>query len=115
MNRFSLSDSATGRPIRSLWAALLAAGSLAACSNTGQGVAGADAEGLLKASAAAAQAVTLSDADVRQLADKSCAEMDARAKLAPAKGKAATHVSLPRRNRRRSRLRLTRRQPSSIS
>ena len=93
MNRSSFSDTATGRPLRPLLAAVLAAFALAACSNTSNVASGANAEGLLKASAAAAQAVTLSDADVMQLADKSCAEMDAKAKVASAKGKSAQRLA----------------------
>lgn len=93
MNRPSFSDNATYRPIRPLLAAVLAAFTLAACSNTGNVASSPDAEGLLKASAAAAQAVTLSDADVMQLADKSCVEMDGKAKLAPPKGKAAQRLA----------------------
>ncbi len=93
MNRSSFSDTATGHPVRPLLAAVLAAFALAACSNTSNVASGANAEGLLKASAAAAQAVTLSDADVMQLADKSCAEMDGKAKVASAKGKAAQRLA----------------------
>jgi hypothetical protein len=55
MNRSSFSDTATGRPLRPLLAAVLAAFTLAACSNTANVASGADAEGLLKASAAAAR------------------------------------------------------------
>ncbi|MEN9478246.1 MAG: hypothetical protein RLZZ300_2387, partial [Pseudomonadota bacterium] len=54
MNRSSFSDTATGRPVRPLLAAVLAAFALAACSNTSNVASGANAEGLLKASAAAA-------------------------------------------------------------
>ena len=49
MNRSSFSDTATGRPVRPLLAAVLAAFTLAACSNTANVASGADAEGLLKA------------------------------------------------------------------
>jgi hypothetical protein len=93
MNRSSFSDTATCHPVRPLLAAVLAAFALAACSNTSNVASGANAEGLLKASAAAAQAVTLSDADVMQLADKSCAEMDGKAKVASAKGKSAQRLA----------------------
>ena len=93
MNRSSFSDTATGHPVRPLLAAVLAAFALAACSSTSNVASGANAEGLLKASAAAAQVVTLSDADVMQLADKSCAEMDGKAKVASAKGKSAQRLA----------------------
>jgi metalloprotease len=44
-------------------------------------------ENLVNTSAQALQVATLSDADMKALSDKSCAEMDAKAKIAPANDK----------------------------
>ncbi|WP_250534255.1 M48 family metallopeptidase [Caballeronia sp. AZ10_KS36] len=57
-----------------------AAFALASCGN----VANLSPDTLLQSGQMATQAFTLSDADVRQLSDKSCAEMDAQNKIAPA-------------------------------
>ncbi|MDR5854831.1 M48 family metalloprotease [Caballeronia sp. LZ062] len=57
-----------------------AAFTLASCSS----VANLSPDTLLQSGQMATQAFTLSDADVRQLSDKSCTEMDAQNKIAPA-------------------------------
>ncbi|MCO6524192.1 MAG: M48 family metallopeptidase [Candidatus Schmidhempelia sp.] len=46
-----------------------------------------NSDNLVNTSAQALQVATLSDADIRALSDKSCAEMDAKAKIAPADNK----------------------------
>ncbi|WP_250472582.1 M48 family metalloprotease [Caballeronia sp. GAFFF1] len=57
-----------------------AAFALASCGS----VANLSPDTLLQSGQMATQAFTLSDADVRQLSDKSCSEMDAQSKIAPA-------------------------------
>jgi len=75
-------------------AAAVAALLLAACSNTGSStVSAANAEGLVTAGKAATQAVTLSDADVMQLSEKSCAELDGKSKIAAPKSKHALRLA----------------------
>lgn len=75
--------------------ALLASLFLGACSNTGSTstVSAANAEGLITAGKSAVQAATLSDADVMQLSDKSCAELDGRSKIAAPKSKYALRLA----------------------
>ncbi|MBS1140917.1 MAG: Peptidase Ste24p [Proteobacteria bacterium] len=77
---------------RSLMLAGMAALFMSACSNT-QNVSSANTDGLLKAGGAAVQAATLSDADVMQLSDKSCAELDGKSKIAAAKSKYALRLN----------------------
>ena len=64
---------------------------LGACSNTGTTttMSASNAEGLITAGKSAVQAATLSDADVMQLSEKSCAELDGKSKIAGPKSKYA--------------------------
>lgn len=65
-----------------------------ACSNTGNTtVTAANAEGLMNAGKSAVQAATLSDADVMQLSDKSCAEIDSKSTIALPKSKYAVRLA----------------------
>src|SRR5574343_332767 len=66
---------------------------LGACSNTGNTVSTANAEGLMTAGKAAVQAATLSDAEVMQLSEKSCAELDSKSKIAAPKSKYALRLA----------------------
>ncbi len=66
---------------------------LGACANTGNTVSTANAEGLMTAGKAAAQAATLSDAEVMQLSEKSCAELDGKSKIAAPKSKYALRLA----------------------
>lgn len=66
---------------------------LGACSNTGNTVSTANAEGLMTAGKAAVQAATLSDAEVMQLSEKSCAELDGKSKIAAPKSKYALRLA----------------------
>lgn len=93
MNRTSLVDHAASRPLHSLAVAALAALVLSACSNTNTAVSSVNTEGLVKAGTSAMQAATLSDADVMQLADKSCAEVDSTSKIAAPKSKHALRLA----------------------
>lgn len=63
--------------IRSLLVALGMAGALAGCQNM-------DSNGLMSSGAEALQAYTLTDAQVKELSDKACTEMDSKATLAAA-------------------------------
>ena len=83
---------AAARGGRSLMLVGMAALVLSACSNT-QDISTANTEGLVKAGSAAVQAATLSDADVMQLSDKSCAELDGKSKIAAAKSKYALRLA----------------------
>ena len=73
--------------------AALAALLLSACSNTGNTVSTANTEGLVTAGKAAVQAATLSDADVMELSEKSCAELDSKSKIAAPKSKYAQRLA----------------------
>lgn len=66
---------------------------LAACSNTGNTVSTANADALMTAGKSAVQAATLSDAEVMQLSEKSCAELDGKAKIASPKSKYGKRLS----------------------
>ncbi|MDE2441702.1 MAG: M48 family metalloprotease [Betaproteobacteria bacterium] len=66
---------------------------LSACSNSGNTVSNANAEGLITAGKAAAQAATLNDAEVMQLSEKSCAELDGQSKIAVPKSKYALRLA----------------------
>ena len=57
--------------IRSLLVALGIAGALTGCQNM-------DSNGLMSSGAEALQAYTLTDAQVKELSDKACTEMDSR-------------------------------------
>lgn len=80
---------------KTLSAAAVVAIFLPACSNTGgnTAVSAANAEGLMTAGKAAVQAATLSDAEVMQLSDKSCAELDGQSKIAAPKSKYALRLA----------------------
>ncbi|WP_392566050.1 M48 family metallopeptidase [Utexia brackfieldae] len=52
-----------------------------------------DTQGLMSAGTQALQVATISDSDVKTLSDKSCAEMDAQAKLAPANSPYTTRLN----------------------
>ncbi len=72
----------------------LSAALLSACSNSGTTqVSAANAEGLITAGKSAVQAATLSDADVMQLSEKSCAELDGKSKIAAPKSKYALRLA----------------------
>lgn len=75
----------TSRPLRLLLlpAAVVAAGTFAACSSVG----GIDPNALIQTGQKVTQAASLSDGDVRTLSDKSCAQMDAQSQIAPANSK----------------------------
>ena len=77
----------------SLPAAAVSVFVLSACSNTGNTVSTANAEGLMTAGKAAVQAATLSDAEVMQLSEKSCAELDGQSKIAATKSKYALRLA----------------------
>lgn len=67
---------------------------VAACSNPGGPTVTADnAAGLTTAGLTAVKAATLNDADVRELADKSCAALDEQAKVAAPKSKEANRLA----------------------
>jgi putative metalloprotease len=67
---------------------------LAACSNTGGTALSSDnAGGMVTAGASALKAATLSDADVKDLSDKSCAALDGQAKIAAAKSPEAKRLA----------------------
>lgn len=66
---------------RLMIAAFAACAVLASCAG---GIGGLNTDALLQSGQAATQAVTLSDADVRALSDKSCAQLDAQSQIAPA-------------------------------
>lgn len=72
----------------------LSAALLSACSNSGTTqVSAANTEGLITAGKSAVQAATLSDADVMQLSEKSCAELDGKSKIAAPKSKYALRLA----------------------
>lgn len=91
---FSNTPLAVTRDSRLAIAAVLATLFLGACSNTGTTAASAaNAEGLITAGKSAVQAATLSDADVMQLSEKSCAELDGKSKIAAPKSKYALRLA----------------------
>lgn len=91
---FSNTSLAVIRNSRLAIAAVLATLFLGACSNTGTTTASAaNAEGLITAGKSAVQAATLSDADVMQLSEKSCAELDGKSKIAAPKSKYALRLA----------------------
>ena len=93
--RFSNTSPAVIRDGRLAVATVLAALFLGACSNTGStsAVSATNAEGLITAGKSAVQAATLSDADVMQLSEKSCAELDGKSKIAAPKSKYALRLA----------------------
>jgi len=93
--RFSNTSPAVIRDGRLAVATVLAALFLGACSNTGStsAVSATNAEGLITAGKSAVQAATLSDADVMQLSEKSCAELDGKSKIAAPKSKYALRMA----------------------
>lgn len=93
--RFSNTLPAVIRDGRLAVATVLAALFLGACSNTGStsAVSATNAEGLITAGKSAVQAATLSDADVMQLSEKSCAELDGKSKIAAPKSKYALRLA----------------------
>lgn len=67
---------------------------LVACSNTGSaGINGNNAGGVVSAGASALKAATLSDADVKDLSDKSCATLDGQSSIAAAKSPEARRLA----------------------
>ena len=68
---------------------------LAACSNTGGGTALSSdkAGGMVTAGASALKAATLSDADVNELSEQSCATLDGQSKIAPPKSADAKRLA----------------------
>ncbi len=93
--RFSNTSPAVIRDGRLAVATVLAALFLGACSNTGStsAVSATNAEGLITAGKSAVQAATLSDADVMQLSERSCAELDGKSKIAGPKSKYALRLA----------------------
>lgn len=85
-------------PVRQLANSVLLglfAGLLAACANDGVGGAASkvNLDSAAQAGGAAMKAATLSDADVKQLSEQSCAEMDKKSKIASVKSKYAVRLA----------------------
>ncbi|BCG08081.1 MULTISPECIES: M48 family metallopeptidase [Buttiauxella] len=72
--------------LRPILLSLSVAALLSGCQNM-------DSNGLLASGAEAFQAYTLSDAQVKELSDKSCAELDSKASIAPASSEYAQRLS----------------------
>ena len=90
---FAKSASAASRERTLRAVAALGALLLAACGNNTTQVSAANAEGLMTAGKSALQAATLSDEEVVQLSERSCAEVDASSKIAAPKSKYALRLA----------------------
>jgi len=90
---FAKNASAASRERTLRAVAALGALLLAACGNNTTQVSAANAEGLVTAGKSALQAATLSDAEVVQLSERSCAEVDASSKIAAPKSKYALRLA----------------------